>query len=75
MNEINFFSLNIETMMTAAVPWFPDNSQYRKLSIHGPGFRKHMYMGTGLFFFFPPRKMGPGRGGSVGRADLGSPGN
>lgn len=44
-------------MMTAAVPWFPDNSQYRKLSIHGPGFRKHMYMGTG-FFFFPSQENG-----------------
>lgn len=43
-------------MMTAAVPWFPDNSQYRKLSIHGPGFRKHMYMGTVLFFFSLPGK-------------------
>lgn len=53
MNEINFFSLNMETMMTAAVPWFPENSQYRKLSIHGPGFRKHMYMGTGFFFSLP----------------------
>lgn len=50
----SIFSLNTETMMIAAVPWFPDNSQYRKSSICGPVLRKHTYMGT---VFFPPKKM------------------
>lgn len=47
------------------LPWFPDDTQYRKSSIRGPTLRKQMYMNTAC----PLRKKGPGRGG-VGRADL-----
>lgn len=36
MNEINFFSLSTESLMTDAVPWFPDDTQSKKPSIPGP---------------------------------------